>query len=262
MSATSKQWSLSRIDQDRAYAVGAASLAGNDLEFFRRVWAQAPQVYANRLRAVGFEGLDAVLDAGCGFGQWTMCLAALNERVSAVDVSEVRAHLVQEIATAFDCGSTTVRQGELERLRDPDESFDGVFCYSVLMMTDYRRVIAEFHRVLKPGGTLYLCLSGLGWYLRSIAEPRNAAADYDPARMAIETIENSLRHFSEGIRVPGQQVVLSSGFVERLLRDAGFREIAIGAEGTLRMQPVDAAPSFFDGSYVGIEGVYEVVARK
>ena len=54
-------------------------ITGNDAAFLSRVYQTGLTKYQERLRAISFYGLRHVLDAGCGFGQWTLSLSGLNE---------------------------------------------------------------------------------------------------------------------------------------------------------------------------------------
>lgn len=240
----------------------AARLAGDDRDFFMRVWATDPEIYRQRLRAVGFAGLDDVFDAGCGFGQWTLPLAELNRRVTASDVSTARVAAVAELAAVREFENITVTEGGIEATPHASASFDGIFCYSVLYFTDYRRSIAEFARLLRPGGRLYLCSNGLGWYLHNFASGHNPSATFDPAAMAVATLENSLDYYAEGAHTAGRQVVTPSHLVRAELQANGLTVAGIGAEGTLALEGAPAGRAFYQGAYHGAEGVYEVVAIK
>src|SRR5690349_18939652 len=70
----------------------------NDRAFFDRVFATPAEIYERRLVGVGMSGHDHVVDAGCGFGQWTMVLAALNRKVTAIDVAPLRTDVVRALA--------------------------------------------------------------------------------------------------------------------------------------------------------------------
>ncbi len=240
----------------------AAELAGDDRDFFLRVWSTDPAVYRQRIRAAGFAGLGEVLDAGCGFGQWTLPLAEANRRVTAIDVSELRIRLVRDLAARFGIANIEAARSGIEATPYPDASFDGIFCYSVLYFTDYRESIAEFARLLRPGGRLYLCSNGLGWYLHNLVAAHNASATFDPAAMAVATLENSLDFFAAGRREAGKQIVTPSAIVRRELEANGLEVVAAGAEGTCSYQGEPPGPAGYEGRYCGAEGGYGVIARK
>jgi SAM-dependent methyltransferase len=249
-------------DLQRAVERAGRHLEGNDREFFRRVWATDPEIYRARLRAIGFSGLDRVLDAGSGMGQWTLPLAELNRRVDAVDVSAARVSATRELADELGVVNLDIDQQSVEELQFPDEAFDAVFCYSVIMMTDFHQTVREFHRVLKPGGRVYICSNGLGYYVHNIVDEPNRSDHYDPRMMAIETIQRSLEHYATGIRVSASQIVIPSRLLIAALRHAGFGTSLSAGEGTLQVADSVSPRSFYVAEYAGVENVYEVLAWK
>ena len=58
-----------------------SELKDNDADFFKRVWNTNIEIYSNRLKAIGFENQEKVLDAGFGMGQWIIALSELNTNV-------------------------------------------------------------------------------------------------------------------------------------------------------------------------------------
>lgn len=102
-----------------------------------------------RLAPVGLR----TLDIGCGGGLLAEEFAHLGCAVVGVDPSleslaAARAHAAsQGLAIGYQCATG-------EALPFVDEGFDIVYCCDVLEhVTDWRQVIAETARVLKPGGT-------------------------------------------------------------------------------------------------------------
>lgn len=243
--------------------VGTRVLNGNDREFFGRVWRTDLSVYRTRLQAVGFHEMQSVLDAGCGVGQWTACLAQLNTAVAAVDYSVERVEAVGRIVRELQLKNVRVTRQSVEELDFPDDTFDGVFCYSVLMFTDPTRSLSELHRVLKPGGRIYICANGLGWYIYNLLaeRQRNPSSYYDARQAAVEAISNTLSFFGEGTRTGGQLIIPSS-FLRREMERLGFRDVIIGAEGTVALIPGIELRSFYGGLAVGAEGVYEAIGFK
>jgi ubiquinone/menaquinone biosynthesis C-methylase UbiE len=253
---------IETADLQRAVERAGRHLKGNDREFFRRVWATDPEIYRARLRAVGFSGLERVLDAGSGMGQWTVPLAELNGKVNAVDVSAARIAATRELARELGVANLEVDEQSVEELKFPDETFDAVFCYSVIMMTDFRKTVREFHRVLKPGGRVYICANGLGYYVHNIVDEPNRSVHYDPRMIAIETIQKSLEYYATGKRFLGSQLVIPSKILIAALRHAGFGRSFSAGEGTLQVADSVSPRSFYVAQYAGVENVYEVVAWK
>jgi SAM-dependent methyltransferase len=231
-----------------------------DRDFFLRVYGTPREVYVERLRAVGFEGHGRVLDAGCGFGQWSLALAQLNDRVHACDVSWLRTAAVREIARAED-RHVDVCQSTIDALPYASASIDAIFCYGAVFFTDYRVTFREFSRVLVPGGQLYVSANGLGWYLHNLLTAHKPSRDFSPRRMALETLANTLA-FNLGRFRPGRQIVIPPSTARRALDRAGFDVVHWGGDGEVSVQPGLTVRRFFAGRQYGFVSVYEVVARK
>lgn len=254
---------LPRLDPDRLGEIAARHLSGNDAAFFGRCWATPPSLYQARLRAVDLQDRGRVLDAGSGMGQWLIPLASLNQEVHAIEFAENRVAVTREVLDALGLADRIhLRQGSVETLPYPDGWFDGIFSYSVVPVTDVRRTLAEFFRVLAPGGTCYFNTNGLGWYLHNIIDGHNPAEDFSPRQMAIDTLANSLAYFATGVHVPGRSICTSLEVTRQLCEDAGFTIVASGGEGTVNLTGEPDLRSFFPGSYHGEDGVFELVVRR
>jgi 2-polyprenyl-3-methyl-5-hydroxy-6-metoxy-1,4-benzoquinol methylase len=95
-----------------------------------------------------------VLDVGCGIGFWVHQFCLRGARVSACDLTDTAVALTQKRMEMFGL-SAQVRQGNAEELPYPDASFDHLNCQGVIHHTpNTEACIPEFHRVLRPGGTL------------------------------------------------------------------------------------------------------------
>lgn len=99
-----------------------------------------------------------VLDLGSGAG--FDCLAAAVEvgrtgRVVGIDMTPAMVRLARRHAAEAGVATVHFVQGEIEQLPFPDGSFDVVISNCVInLCADMQRVLAEAHRVLKPGGRL------------------------------------------------------------------------------------------------------------
>jgi ubiquinone/menaquinone biosynthesis C-methylase UbiE len=99
------------------------------------------------------------LDAGCGTGTLSRWLAARGCRVTGVDASaEMIAAAKRLTETDRNLGQIRFeRIGTINRLAMDDSCFDGLLCSSVLeYVADPKACLAEFARVLKPGGLLLI----------------------------------------------------------------------------------------------------------
>jgi len=251
-------------EQSLGLAAGMAAkhLEGNDREFFQRVWATPLERYRNRLQAIGFARKREVLDAGSGMGQWSVALATLNLRVTSVEFAHDRVRACRTLFKELNLTNTRLVRASVTSSVLPSATFDAIFCYSVIMLTDYRATLREFHRLLKPGGSLYLNANGLGYYLKLIIEQPNRSSSYDPRNMASEVLSRSFGYMTGLGAKPEGQILIPSKLMRQTLHESGFRGIRIGSEGSLRIGKASAPVPFYDPHYLGQETVYEVLARK
>ncbi len=97
-----------------------------------------------------------VLDAGCGAGIPISQMLSEHFRVTGVDFSEAQIELAKKHVP----NGTFICQ-DMTKLDFPDESFDGICSYYAIIhipREDHQPLLANFHRMLKPGGLALLCL--------------------------------------------------------------------------------------------------------
>jgi SAM-dependent methyltransferase len=232
-----------------------------DRDFFIRVYQTPRDVYATRLRAIGFEGCESVLDAACGFGQWAVTLASINDRVDAFDLSPLRVAALKSIAAAEGVNNLYVCRSTLDVLPYRDGAFDAVFCYGAVFFTDYRRTFAEFARVLRPGGRLYFTANALGWYIYNLIAAHKPSRDFSPRRMATRALVNTAR-FAAGRHSPGDEIAMSAADARRSLDRAGFEVVGIAGDGELAVGSNAKGRSFFVSHHYGLRAVFEVLCEK
>ena len=103
-----------------------------------------------------------ILDAGCGTGAAIQNLSAFGT-VTGCDLFSNALHFSRQR------GLQRLVQASVTRLPFASDTFDLVTSFDVLYhrsIGDYREAMAEFHRVLKPGGYVFLRLPAYNW-LRS-----------------------------------------------------------------------------------------------
>ena len=239
-------------------------LSANDAGFLQRVYSSGLDKYKERLARIGFVDKERILDAGCGFGQWTFAMAQTSKHVIGVDVDSERLSVSTQLASINDFRNVEFHQASLEEIPDFEGAVDAVFCYSVVYLTDYHKVFRNFFRSLKKGGTLYVCTNGPGWYLYNIIEGPNPSIDFHPRCYGIQTFWNTLiRKRSRFSTSTGARIMTPSG-TTRALDKSGFEVVALGAEGTLGFgdgQTRPPAPNY-NATYMGLVNVFEVIARK
>jgi SAM-dependent methyltransferase len=144
------------------------------------------QVLAKLEKALGRPATGPFADAleiGAGTGYFSLNLLQLGAigRATATDISPGMLSTLRATAERLGLEVQTVRT-EAERLPFADESFDLVFGHAVLHhIPDLSRAFSEFHRVLRPGGTLVFCGEPSRYGDRIAAVPKRAAMIAAPA---------------------------------------------------------------------------------
>ena len=94
-----------------------------------------------------------VLELGCGTGIFTERLARTGADVTAIDISP---DLLDKARTRELPATVSLRLGNAEALDFADGRFDAVVGSSVLHHLHVDRALSEVHRVLRPGGRLFI----------------------------------------------------------------------------------------------------------
>lgn len=113
-----------------------------------------------------FAAAESVYEFGCGTGRFARSLFRdyLGDSASylGVDISPKMVALAQQRLDPWEDRATVLLSDGSSPVEEPDSSCDRFvsnFVFDLLSDSDTRRVLAEAHRLLKPGGLL--CLSGL-----------------------------------------------------------------------------------------------------
>src|SRR3954451_4302689 len=120
------------------------------------------QVRAKLAKALGgipAEPFGDALEIGAGTGYFSLNLLQLGviERATATDISPGMLATLQQSAAALGLEVTTGAT-DAELLPFADQSFDLVFGHAILHhIPDLEQSFTEFHRVLRPGGTIAFC---------------------------------------------------------------------------------------------------------
>lgn len=237
-------------------------LRGRDAQFLQRVYSTAQQKYYDRLKAIGFFDKDCVLDAGCGFGQWSLALAQLNKAVCAVDIHEQRVEFLNQVAKMGQLSNMQAQRSGLESLPYADSTFDAVFCYGVLFCTDWKKSLQEIARVLKPEGVLYFSFTGLGWYVHLWVNQPNASEDYDPQAYAAQTFANTIAYRKTGQFGGVADLLIDENELLKELESSGMRILARAGEGQINLSSDDVPThSFFQAEYLGMPGCHEMLVQ-
>jgi SAM-dependent methyltransferase len=156
---------IERPDELRARLRGMwASVAGAWEEHADYVDARGTAITAKLLELTSPQPGERVLELACGPGSVGLAAAA---RVGA-DGEVVISDLVPEMtaiaaarAEALGLANVSTRELDLERIAEPDSSYDVVVCREGLMLVpDPSRAAQEIRRVLRPGGRVAVAVWG------------------------------------------------------------------------------------------------------
>ncbi|WP_104722761.1 class I SAM-dependent methyltransferase [Helicobacter mesocricetorum] len=241
-------------------------LLPNERGFIQRCYGEGLEKYSKRLKKIALEGGDTkVLDCGCGYGQWSLALAKQNKFVYGIDIQERRIQIAQKFSKEFGVDNVSFQVANAENLPFGDNTFDFVFCYSVIYMMDWKRALREIFRVLRGGGVIYLCSNDKGWYYNLIINEPNKTPDYNPRELGINAFINEYR-YAQNEHFAGDRVMPLERVLE-FLQTCGAEILAFGGEGCCiyekgRYSVDKSLKGFFLGEYFGECGVYEILAKK
>lgn len=162
-------------------------------------------------------GLD-VLDVGCGTGRHALWMAEMGARVSGIDFS---AGMLEQAAAKDGAGKIQFLRHDLhEPLPFEAASFDRVVhCLVLDHLKDPGAMLAEFARVLRPGGRAVISVMHPAMYLKG-----TQARFVDPANGELVLIQNeqyTIPDYVMGIKGAGLELELieqASGSAELAAR--------------------------------------------
>ncbi len=116
---------------------------------YQGLFSKARIFYFNKITN-GIKQNDYILDIGCGQGDFLMACKNHNLNAIGIDSEEKWITYCKKLKLKS-------KQGTIQHIPFPDNTFDYVFCQSVLEhITDPITAIYEIKRVLKKGGTLII----------------------------------------------------------------------------------------------------------
>jgi len=114
------------------------------------------RVAEDLIRRCGIHEESNVLEVGCGTGFMACRISEeKNCRIVGIDISERMIGMARERAEKLSLeDKATFRVADAKELPFEDNTFDVVFAQFVTVLLDKKKALAEFMRVLKPGGYL------------------------------------------------------------------------------------------------------------
>lgn len=122
-----------------------------------------------------------MLDIGCGAGDLLREYLARDCEAVGLEIDDALVH--RHRAAGLD-----VRLGRAEELPFEDASFDRILCSVVVPYTDPRRTVAEWARVLRPGGIVLATYHGPGYGLRYLWRGETLQQRAYGGRMLLNTL--------------------------------------------------------------------------
>lgn len=182
---------------------------GEEMESHHRGIAQ--QMMAHMALKPG----DRVLDLSCGVGWATRLLAPAVEgeqgMVAGVDISEEM--IARARAASRDLENALFAVGSAEEIPWRDEYFDKIFSIeSFYYYPDQEAVLRESHRVLAPGGLLFILINlykenpaSLGW-VDKLTVPAHVRSEIEYEKMlrAQGFVDTAIAHLPDLTDTPGQ----------------------------------------------------------
>lgn len=148
-----------------------------------------------------------ILDAGCGSGHALRDLQSRGYLCTGLDAAPAMVEVARRLNPGMD-----IRRGDVEALPFEDAQFDFVISIEVIRyLADPRKTLAEFHRVLKPGGMALVT-----------AMPPFTLTGYP-----LVNLVTSRMQIGRLSRV--RQFFHSSGRLRRLFMESGFEDVKVHA---------------------------------
>jgi SAM-dependent methyltransferase len=176
-----------------------------------------------------------VLDVGCGAGVEVVRFARAGARGTGVDIASsavalARANLVQQSLQA------RLEVADGEALPFPDASFDFVYAHGVVQYTgNGERLVAECHRVLRPGGlAMFQVYNRISW-LNLLSKIMKVPLEHEDApvlrRYSIAEFKKLVRVFPSVEIVPERFPVRSR--LHKGWKAAAFNGVFVGTFNAL-----------------------------
>jgi ubiquinone/menaquinone biosynthesis C-methylase UbiE len=198
-----------RIEQQTGNLYGKLWHAYDD-----QLFLQSVELFERRLDLAGFDKKRITgkkcLDAGCGGGRNSIALAKIGaDSVVGIDNGAVGLADARARTQALGISNVTYVQSSILQTPFDPEQFDFIWCAGVLMHTvDPHMALVELHRVLRPGGYLFLLVyatGGLRWPMVQLLRPIAAVIGEESISKALDGAglpANKRRTYLDDLFVP------------------------------------------------------------
>jgi ubiquinone/menaquinone biosynthesis C-methylase UbiE len=208
--------------------------------------------YLDRVKNIGLDLNGRVLDAGGAIGNWSIPLAYVNEHVDVVDINAERLFVGYMMSDRMGVENISFRNMSIEALDFPDEYFDAIVCYSVIMFTNIEKSLAEFSRVLKPGGKLYIQADLWRWYFFGKYPDRKPSLRY------------WFKFFLKKLYLGTPKLLTGSQYL-KYIKQNGFDIASVGQDGQASFHADETgsdSKGFYPTREHGKEELIEICAKK
>lgn len=196
-----------------------------------RVRSPTSEYLAKKIRPA--EG-DCLLDAGCSAGRYLLPHADTGAHLVGVDLSAFALSAANRAwRMTMSAPPPALIAADITELPLASETCTHVTSFVVLAYTPFRRALSEFHRVLRPGGTLLFTTEGPGF----LSEALQRAPRFSRHTLALSRWWLGSRLLQAGLDWQSHRALsrlssvtlFSSSDLERLLPKCGFkiRDISI-----------------------------------
>jgi len=177
-----------------------------------------PAYFRDSVAERGFMELGAIADVGSGYGRWSMFLGEVNASVRGFERNAEAVKLSGKLARYFQLPNVEFSVADARQLPADDASFDGVWCYNGLHLLPRADALKEMHRILKPGGRLFLgAYNGLGHVLQKFFQGYRNGGLKDPlTSFALQSLSDGSRPEANGGSYAARELV------EPVLKHFGF----------------------------------------
>ena len=194
-----------RVQQDRDEFAKAKRDTWNTTDYgswFKPARGQVIDTLEKAALAKAFAGrkYERGLDVGIGNGRLLPIYAPHVAHITGMDISSEQLDQATQAARNLGINFDTKLCQEASRIEIPDQSYDLIICSRVLQhVFDWRESVAEFARILKPGGDLVLLtynrasVYGLKKYYQHKFQNPTKGRFQNPAGLTKELKKNGLR---------------------------------------------------------------------
>lgn len=161
--------------------------------------------------SLGLPSGAEVLDAGCGVGHVAIQLARRGLRIQAIDVVDRHIQKARRNVEAVGLEKVVkIYKMDYHHLAFADETLDGVYTMETLVhATEPERVLAEFFRVLRPGGAIALY-----------------EYDHDNVDLAPHHERDSMAQINKYAAMPAN-VRFNQAVLQCMLEQTGFQDVTV-----------------------------------